>query len=256
MVFSDHALIVPRDNHLTLTFRIGNLSLSQLIFAGVRLLMIRPRRTFEGEIIPHQIYDMELTHLRNGQLFFPRPTVVEHIIDSRSPLHGIHPSNLANELFEIIAIIEGTFDCTGFSCHFRTSYLPTELLWGYEFSSCDSTLSGFDYEKFNSVDLIAESPLWTFGNLDQTMPNTPNNTPYLPRKDLDAKEDSQEQKHPRTDRPRSTSRKSAKLFSTTSSVDEILHRISSIDTDDEERDETVRLLDEFPPKCVVKTELE
>ncbi|CAF0782507.1 unnamed protein product [Rotaria sp. Silwood1] len=50
--------------------------------------MIRQRRTLEGEIIPHQIYDMELPHLRNDQLFFPQPTIVEHIINSRSPLYG------------------------------------------------------------------------------------------------------------------------------------------------------------------------
>jgi hypothetical protein len=259
VVFSDHALIVPRENQLTLTFRIGNLSLSQLIFAGVRLLMIRPRRTFEGEVIPHQIYDMELTHLRNGQLFFPRPTVIEHIIDSRSPLYGIHPSNLANEIFEIIAIIEGSFDYTGFSCHFRTSYLPSELLWGYEFSSCDSTLSGFDYQKFNSVDLITDSPSWTYDNPDRTVPNTPNNTPYLPRKELDAKEDSQDHTHLRVDRPASTKQRTAKLFVPTSTVDGPLHRIPSIDIDDDddEQDEGVRLLDdEFTPKCVVQTALE
>ncbi|CAF4226654.1 unnamed protein product, partial [Rotaria sp. Silwood2] len=162
IVFSNYALIAPRNNQLTLTFRIVNLSTSQLIFASVRLLMIRQRRTLEGEIIPHQIYDMELTHLRNGQLFFPRPTIVEHIINSRSPLYGIQQLTLAKEHFEIIAIIEGSFDYTGFSCHFRTSYLPNELLWGYQFSPCNPTLSGFDYEKFNYILLIDAPHFWNY----------------------------------------------------------------------------------------------
>jgi potassium inwardly-rectifying channel subfamily J protein 1 len=142
--------------------------------------MIRQRRTKEGEIIPHQIYDMELTHLRNGQLFFPRPTIVEHIIDSRSPLHGIQRSTFDKEHFEIIAIIEGAFDYTGFACHFRTSYLPNELLWGYQFASCDSTLEGFDYEKFNQARLIDVRSIWIYDeeeNNDRTMPNTPSNSP-------------------------------------------------------------------------------
>lgn len=167
---------MPRDQKLTFIFRIGNISVSQLISATVRLLMIRQRKTKEGEIIPHQIYDMELTHLRNGQLFFPRPTVVEHIIDSRSPLYGIQRSTLANEHFEIIAIIEGAFDYTGFSCHFRTSYLPNELLWGYQFSSCDSTLEGFDYQKFNRTKLIDARPSWIYEdelNNDSNSPNSP-----------------------------------------------------------------------------------
>lgn len=178
-------MIAPRNNQLTLTFRIGNLSVSQLIFASVRLLMIRQRRTSEGEIIPHQIYDMELTHLRNGQLFFPRPTVVEHIIDSRSPLSGIQRSTLVKDHFEIVAIIEGAFDYTGFSCHFRTSYLPDELLWGHQFLSCDPTLAGFDYQKFNLTQLIYVNSEWNYEdeeNLDHTNLNTPNASPYSPRK--------------------------------------------------------------------------
>ena len=167
------AVVEPRNNQLTLQFRIGNLSVSQLISASVRLLMIRPRRTLEGETIPHHLYDMELTHLRNGQLFFPRPTVVEHIIDDRSPLYGIQRSSLETEHFEIIAIIEGAFDHTGFSCHFRTSYLPGEFLWGYQFSSCDSTLSGFDYEKFNHVRMIDENLVWSYDDNGSSSPTTP-----------------------------------------------------------------------------------
>lgn len=134
--------------------------------------MIRQRRTREGETIPHHLYDMETTHLRNGQLFFPRPNVVEHIIDSRSPLFGIQRATLTSEPFEIIAIIEGSFDYTGFSCHFRTSYLPHELLWGYQFSSCNSTLGGFDFEKFNQVHLVDARPVWNYDG-DETDSNSP-----------------------------------------------------------------------------------
>ena len=149
--------------------------------------MVRPRRTSEGELILHQIYDMELTRLRNGQLFFPRPTVIEHIIDSRSPLYGIQPRTLAKEKFEIIAIIEGCFDYTGFSCHFRTSYLPNEILWGSKFSCCDSTLHGFDYEKFNHVELIDDLPLWHYQDeTDESVSVSaaPENSPVKPRKFL------------------------------------------------------------------------
>lgn len=128
---------------------------------------------------------MELTRLRNGQLFFPRPTVIEHIIDSRSPLYGIQPQKLAKEQFEIIAIIEGCFDYTGFSCHFRTSYLPNEILWGYRFSSCDSTLHGFDYRKFNHIELIDDIPFWHYQESTSdspTTPKTPTNSPFEQRK--------------------------------------------------------------------------
>jgi hypothetical protein len=144
--------------------------------------MIRQRRTLEGEIIPHQIFDMEITHVRNGQLFFPRPNVVEHIINSRSPLFGIQRSTLEKEHFEIIAIIEGSFDYTGFPCHFRTSYLPDELLWGYQFSSCNSTLSGYDYEQFNHIQLIDARPLWNYEEEESNSPTTPLSSPSFSHK--------------------------------------------------------------------------
>ncbi|CAF5178769.1 unnamed protein product, partial [Rotaria magnacalcarata] len=177
IVFSNYALIALRNNQLTLTFRIVNLSTSQLIFASVRLLMIRQRRTLEGEIIPHQIYDMELAHLCNGQLFFPRPTIVEHIINSRSPLYGIQRSTLEKEHFEIIAIIEGCFDHTGFSCHYRTSYLPDELLWDYQFSPCNPTLNGYDYKKFNDVQLISSHPVMNYDDDELNDVRTSENIP-------------------------------------------------------------------------------
>lgn len=167
--------------------------MSQLIFASVRLLMIRQRRTLEGEIIPHQIYDMEITHLRNGQLFFPRPNVIEHAIDSRSPLFGIQRDTLSQSQFEIIAILEGSFDYTGFPCHFRTSYLPRELLWGYQFSTCHSTLSGFDYQKFNEVQLIDASPIW---NYEEDDPTTPPGSPYSPRREFQFNRTTNENLHP------------------------------------------------------------
>ncbi|CAF4569544.1 unnamed protein product, partial [Rotaria magnacalcarata] len=71
-------------------------------------------------------------------------------------------STLEKEHFEIIAIIEGCFDHTGFSCHYRTSYLPDELLWNYQFSPCNPTLNGYDYKKFNDVQLISSHPVMNY----------------------------------------------------------------------------------------------
>ncbi|CAF1259550.1 unnamed protein product [Adineta ricciae] len=248
IVFSDNALIAPRNNHLTLTFRIGNLSPSQLIFASVRLLMIRQRRTLEDEVIPHYLYDMEITHLRNGQLFFPRPNVIEHIINYRSPLYGIQRSTLASEHFELIAIIEGSFDYTGFSCHFRTSYLPSELLWGYEFSSCNSTLSGFDFERFNQVQLIHAQPIWNYqeDDLEKNSPLIPIPTPYLYPKHFSTT--SQRENLPRRKSSNDFPKKFNRLETIESVIDTNVNKIPLIDAEDEQNDEekvSLKLGDSF-----------
>ena len=38
------------------------------------------------------------------------------------------------EKFEIVVVMEGTVESTGMSCQLRTSYLPSEILWGHHLS--------------------------------------------------------------------------------------------------------------------------
>ena len=40
-------------------------------------------------------------------------------------------SDILNDQFEIIVILEGTVESTGQSSQARTSYLNTEVLWGH-----------------------------------------------------------------------------------------------------------------------------
>ena len=198
--------------------------------------MIRERRTMEDEVIPHYLYDMEITHLRNGQLFFPRPNVIEHIINYRSPLYGIQRSMLASEHFELIAIIEGSFDYTGFSCHFRTSYLPNELLWGYAFSSCNSTLSGFDFERFNQVQLIHAQPFWNYQD-DDSEKNSPSSSipsPYLYPKHFSTT--SQRESLPRRKSSNDFLKKVNRLETIESIIDTTIKNIPLIDAEDEPND--------------------
>ena len=38
------------------------------------------------------------------------------------------------EKFEIVVVMEGTVESTGMTCQLRTSYLPSEILWGHHLS--------------------------------------------------------------------------------------------------------------------------
>jgi hypothetical protein len=74
-------------------FKLGNVRMSQLSDATIKMLMIKSRRTSEGEFIPFQSYEMKVggpgTSEKSDSIFFPWPKTVEHIIDETSPLYDI-----------------------------------------------------------------------------------------------------------------------------------------------------------------------
>ena len=79
-----------------------------------------------------------------------------------SPLYQINRTDLAQERFELVVILEGIIESTGMTTQARTSYLPSEILWGYRFERLisfqrDDGLYRIDYSRFNlsyPVDMI------------------------------------------------------------------------------------------------------
>ncbi|OTF72478.1 ATP-sensitive inward rectifier potassium channel 12-like protein [Euroglyphus maynei] len=64
--------------------------------------------------------------------------------------------DMTREKYEIIAILEGTVESTGQSIQARTSYLPSEILWGHRFEQLiryrhDTGEYLVDYSKFNNT---------------------------------------------------------------------------------------------------------
>lgn len=184
IIFSHNAVVSERDGKLCFMFKLANIRISQLSDARIKLLMIKSRRTDEGEFIPFQSYDMKVGHdwSGNDSVFFPWPKTVEHVIDETSPLYEIckkqstrssrNQSNqlttthdfftqktipsIKNEDYEIVVILEGNIETTGASCHIRTSYLPQEILFGYRFKPIYPKFTDFeylfDYAKFDQVE--------------------------------------------------------------------------------------------------------
>ena len=71
------------------------------------------------------------------------PMLVVHRIDKDSPLYELGPEDLLNSQFEIILTLEGITPETGNTIQVRTSYLPSEILWGYRF---EQTCVAYDKE--------------------------------------------------------------------------------------------------------------
>ena len=66
-------------------------------------------------------------------VFFVWPLDIVHLIDADSPLYDLSASQLAKEKFEIIVLMEGCTETTSMNFQARTSYLPSEILWGHRF---------------------------------------------------------------------------------------------------------------------------
>ena len=153
-------MITERDRKICFLFKIGNIKISQLSGARIKIIMIKSRLTQEGEYIPFENFDCKVR--KDTTTFFPYPVIIEHIIDESSPFHKILNANNAvnneNDDYEIIVILEGNIETTGSSCHIRTSYLAHEVLWGYRFtpSAPIVTKNGylFDFSKFNKVEIV------------------------------------------------------------------------------------------------------
>ncbi|CAF1078556.1 unnamed protein product [Rotaria sordida] len=163
LIWSREAVICLRDGQMTLQCRVGDMRKSHIVEAHVRMYLIKKRVTLEGEILPLHTYDMNVGFDKGvDRLFLIWPLVVEHIIDEQSPLYGISRSDLAKQRFELVVILEGIIESTGMTTQARTSYLPSEILWGYRFERLitfqrDDGLYRIDYSRFNltyPVDMI------------------------------------------------------------------------------------------------------
>lgn len=160
IMYSKYATVCLREGHMCLTFRVGDVrSKSHIIGATIRATLVSQKITQEGETIPfyHHQLDVTIDDSRNSLLLI-WPVTIVHVIDSSSPFYRVNADELANFKFEIITVLEGTVESTGQSIQVRSSYLPSEVKWGYRFEPIVST-HGYaryaqtiiDYNKFNRV---------------------------------------------------------------------------------------------------------
>ena len=83
-------------------------------------------------------FQQELTVGADGsddRLMFIWPTLIVHVIDENSPLYECTAQDMIKDRFEIVTMLEGTVESTGMTTQARSSYLPSEILWGHRFES-------------------------------------------------------------------------------------------------------------------------
>ncbi|XP_049817979.1 ATP-sensitive inward rectifier potassium channel 11 isoform X4 [Aethina tumida] len=176
LMFSRNALISQRDGVPCLMFRVGDMRKSHIIEAHVRAQLIKHKITKEGESLPFFQTELKVRDKVGGdgeedKIFFIWPTTIVHKIDKNSPLYNMSATDLLRERFEIVVILEGVIESTGMTTQARSSYLPSEILWGHRFQSLiqfkkDSGEYEVDYALFNNT-VEVDTPLCSARELDE-----------------------------------------------------------------------------------------
>lgn len=107
----------------------------------------------------------------DGDLFFIWPMTIVHKVDEDSPLYNMSASDMLQDRFEIVVILEGTVESTGQSVQSRSSFIGTEILWGHRFEpvvSYNKERQGYEinYAKFDSTTPV-DTPLCSGAELDE-----------------------------------------------------------------------------------------
>ena len=172
--FSRKAVIAQRDGKLCFMFRVGDIRNSHLFEAHLRVYLVKPKVTREGEIIPLYHHNMDLSYdTGEDRIFLVWPIIISHTIDEASPLYEYSCNSLDSADFEIVVILEGIVEQTGLTTQARTSYMPSEIQWGYRF--CSSVLClhsefdkqyDIDYSKFEETYHVPSHPKKSAKELD------------------------------------------------------------------------------------------
>ena len=73
---------------------------------------------------------------------------MSHVVDRKSPLYTVS-RDVFNKLdWEVVVVLEGIVEATGCTVQARTSYLLSEISWGYDFVDVVSALEKINISFF------------------------------------------------------------------------------------------------------------
>lgn len=157
--FSQSAVICRRQGKLCLMVRVANMRKSLLIQCQLTGKLLHPNVTEEGE--KTQVHQSTVDFFMDSSSecsFLILPLTFYHVLDEQSPLAGLTAENLLTRDFELLVTLNATMESTAATCQSRTSYVPQEILWGYEFKPVlFSTTGGCYVADFNFFDKVQVS---------------------------------------------------------------------------------------------------
>ncbi|XP_034280872.1 ATP-sensitive inward rectifier potassium channel 10 isoform X1 [Pantherophis guttatus] len=157
--FSQNAVVAQHDGRTCLMIRVANMRKSLLIGCQITGKLLQTYLTKEGEHVRLNQVNVDFqVDTSSDSPFLILPLTFYHVVNERSPFRDLTLRTGEGD-FELVVILSGTVESTSATCQVRTSYLPEEILWGYEFTPVISlSASGkyvADFSMFEQVIKVA-----------------------------------------------------------------------------------------------------
>ncbi|MCJ8742491.1 hypothetical protein PDJAM_G00082670 [Pangasius djambal] len=154
--FSQLALVSKHKGQLCVMVRVANMRKSPLVQCQLSGKLLSSYVTEEGEKIQLHQESVDFQLDSNKQCpFLVLPLIFYHVLDESSPLASLTAENLKVSNFELVVTLNATMESTASTCQSRTSYVPQEFRWGYEFKPLLFSTHGGKYvTDFNYFDEI------------------------------------------------------------------------------------------------------
>ncbi|XP_040194903.1 ATP-sensitive inward rectifier potassium channel 15 [Rana temporaria] len=161
--FSNKAVITKHNGKMCLVVQVANMRKSLLIQCQLYGKLLHNYETKEGEKILLKQDNMSF-HVDSSSEspFLILPLMFYHVLDENSPLHDLTAGNIKTKDFELVVLLNATVESTSTVCQSRTSYLPDEIYWGFEFVPVVSLSQQGKYvADFSNFDQIRKSEIHT-----------------------------------------------------------------------------------------------
>ncbi|XP_077445848.1 ATP-sensitive inward rectifier potassium channel 10-like isoform X2 [Stigmatopora argus] len=158
--FSRHAVVSLHDGHPCLMVRVANMRKSLLLGCQVTGKLLQTSLGEEGEALHLDQRNVSFqVDTSTDSPFLIIPLTFYHVIDDASPLRAWAAQGGGwTTDFELLVILSATVEPTSATCQVRTSYLPDEILWGYEFPPVMSlSASGGYVANFTFFDKVSKA---------------------------------------------------------------------------------------------------
>ncbi|XP_010183212.1 PREDICTED: ATP-sensitive inward rectifier potassium channel 10 [Mesitornis unicolor] len=154
--FSQQAVVAQHDGKTCLMIRVANMRKSLLIGCQVTGKLLQTHLTKEGESVRLNQLNVDFqVDTSSDSPFLILPLTFYPVVDAASPFRDLRPGEGD---FELVVILSGTVESTSATCQVRTSYLPEEILWGYEFTPAISlSASGKYVADFSLFDRVVKA---------------------------------------------------------------------------------------------------
>jgi inward rectifier potassium channel len=159
LVFSRNLVISPFDGQPALMLRVANLRHQAMAEAEFHLMLIRNELVKEGEVM-RRFYSLPLQFDR--VITFPVALTIRHIIDEKSPLHGMTMADLEKCDARVLASIVCIDTVIPAPIQSQRDYTWKDIHFGHRFveiyTDLDDHTFVVDYGRLHDIEAVTPAP--------------------------------------------------------------------------------------------------